>query len=123
MSTIPYVANVVILVPIALPTVFRLFPTDQSRFTESEGWRILVGALWSAILLLSIFGLFQPLRSSPVLVLQVIYKSIWLAVYVAPRLLRGETESIPWGITVSFAAIVLIWPFLIPWSYLLGVAP
>jgi hypothetical protein len=115
-----YVANIVILIPIAVPTVFRLFPTDQGRFQESAGWRILVGGLWTGILVLSILGLFDPLRYSPVLLLQVIYKSIWLAVYVLPRLLRREYSSIPWGIAGSFAAIVVIWPFLIPWGYLFG---
>ncbi len=115
-----YWTNIVILTPIAIPTVFKLFAADQARFTESAGWRILVGALWTAILILSALGLSQPLRYSPVLLLQVIYKSVWLAVYVLPQLLRGNLKAIPWGITLSFAAIVLIWPFIMPWAYLVG---
>jgi hypothetical protein len=115
-----YATNISILVPIGVPTVFRLFPTDQGRFAESEGWRILVGALWTGILVLSVLGLFQPLRFSPVLLLQVIYKSIWLVLYALPRLVRGDANQIPWGIAGSFALIVLIWPFLIPWDYVLG---
>jgi hypothetical protein len=113
-----YVANIVILVPIAFGTVFRLFPTDQAAFIESPGWRIMAGALWLAILVLSMLGLRHPLRYSPVLLLQEIYKTTWLAVYAAPRLMCGDFTSIPWGITASFAAIALIWPFLIPWKYL-----
>jgi hypothetical protein len=115
-----YCANIVLLVPIAVPTVFRLFPTDQGRFQESQGWRVLVGALWSGILVLSILGLFNPLQYSPVLFLQLIYKMVWLAVYAMPRILRGESQAIPWGIAGSFSAIVVIWPFLIPWAYLFG---
>lgn len=115
-----YWANIAILTPIAVPTVFRLFPTDQARFTESAGWRVLVGSLWSGILVLSILGLFHPLRYSPVLLLQLIYKSAWLAVYVAPRLVRGDRTAIPSGIAGSLTAIVVIWPFVIPWAYLLG---
>ena len=115
-----YWANIAILAPIAVPTVFRLFPTDQARFAESAGWRVLVGALWAGILVLSILGLFHPLRYSPVLLLQLVYKSVWLAVYVAPRLIRGDLKTVPWGIAGSFAAIVAVWPFVIPWAYLLG---
>ena len=115
-----YWANIALLVPIAMPTVFRLLPTDQARFEESAGWRVLVGSLWFAILVLSVLGLFQPLRYSPVLLLQLIYKSLWLAVYVVPRLLRGEVDQVPWGIAGSFALIVIVWPWLIPWAYLLG---
>lgn len=115
-----YWANIAILTPIAAPTVFRLFPTDQARFAESAGWRVLVGALWSGILVLSILGLLHPLRYSPVLLLQLVYKSIWLTVYVAPRVVRGDWKTIPAGIALSFSAIVAVWPFVIPWTYLLG---
>jgi hypothetical protein len=116
---IAYVINLVVLLPIAIPTLFRLYPTDQGRFEESAGWRVLVGALWTAILVLSVLGLFAPLRYSPVLVLQLIYKSLWLLVYVAPRVARGDIRSVPWGIASSFAVIVLVWPWIIPWGYLL----
>jgi hypothetical protein len=115
-----YAVNVAVLAPIAVPTVFRLFPTDQGRFAESQGWRVLVGALWLAILVLSILGLFHPLRYSAVLLLQLIYKSVWLGVYVVPRLYRRELAAVPWGITSCFALIVIVWPFLIPWACLLG---
>ena len=46
---VAYWINIVVLVPIAIPTVFRLFPRDQHRFEESAGWRVLVGSLWSSI--------------------------------------------------------------------------
>lgn len=38
-----YWADIAIPVPIAVRTVFRLFPTDQERFEESAGWRVLAG--------------------------------------------------------------------------------
>ncbi len=118
--TIAYGLNIAILVPIAVPTIFRLFPTDDGRFAESEGWRVLVGSLWLAILILSLLGLVWPLLYAPVLLLQLIYKSAWLLVYAAPRASRGDWRSIPWGIAASFLAIVLAWPFLIPWRALMG---
>jgi hypothetical protein len=60
-----YVANILILVPIGVPTVFRLLPIDQGRFAESERWRILVGALWAGILVLSVLGSFSRCASAP----------------------------------------------------------
>lgn len=45
---------------------------------------------------------------------------LWLGVYALPRLRRGEVRSLPAGIAVSFAAIVLVWPWLIPWRHLLA---
>lgn len=117
---IAYLANIALLLPIAVPTMLRLYHTDQAKFPESAGWRVLVGALWTAILVLSALGLREPLRYSPVLLLQLIYKSLWLLVYVLPLAVRGKWRLIPWGIAGSFLAIVLVWPWLMPWSYLLG---
>ena len=115
---IAYWANVVILVPVGISTVFRLFPTDEGRFPESPGWRIIVGGQWVAILVLSVLGLFYPERFSPVLLLQVIYKVIWLSVYAVPRLVRGDADLVPRPLLVIFSAIVVGWPFIIPWGYL-----
>lgn len=117
---IAYAANILILVPIAIPTLLRLGDAAQGRFDESAGWRTLVGALWTAILVLSLLGLRAPLVYCPVLLLQVIYKGLWLGVYALPRLCRGEGRGVPAGIAVSFAAIVLVWPWLIPWRHLLA---
>jgi len=117
-----YWVNIVVLGPIAISTVFRLFPTDQARLEESAGWRVLAGAFWVSVVVLSILGLFQPLRYSPVLLFQVIYKVVWLAVYVAPRLLRGESDAVPWIMTAAFVAYVVVWPFIIPWAYVLGLS-
>jgi hypothetical protein len=113
-----YAFNLLVLLPIAVPTLLRLYPTDQGRFEESAGWRTLVGALWTAILVLSALGLYAPLRFSPVLVLQLIYKTLWLFVFALPRVVKLSARNVPWGIAGSFLIIVLVWPFIIPWGYL-----
>lgn len=84
-----YLANIVILLPVAVPTALHWWKTDEGRFAESAGWRVIVGALWTGILVLSLLGLREPLRYSPVLLLQLIYKSLWLVIYALPRL-RGR---------------------------------
>jgi hypothetical protein len=113
-----YAFNLLVLLPIAVPTLLRLYPTDQERFEESAGWRTLVGALWTAILVLSALGLYAPLRFSPVLILQVIYKALWLLVFALPRVVKGRAGSVPWGIAGTFLLIVILWPLVIPWGYL-----
>lgn len=115
-----YAANMMILVPIAIPTVLKLYPTDQGKFDESAGWRVLAGSLWTGIMILSLLGFLSPIIYSPVLLLQLIYKTIWLVTYAAPLAYRREWDRIPWGITASFLVIVLVWPWIIPWAYLFG---
>ena len=115
-----YDANLAILLPNAIPTLLRIYRTDQGCFPESAGWRVLVGSLWTAIMVLSALGLRDPMRYSPVLLLQLIYKSLWLVVFALPLVRRRESHLIPRGIAISFVAIVVLWPWLIPWAYLLG---
>ena len=116
---LPYIANIVILIPVALGSLTGLLPISRGHFPESAGWRTTTGSLWTAILACSIAGLFQPVVFAPVLLLQVIYKTVWLGYYVAPRLKDADSrKEIHWGIAVSFLLIVISYPFLIPWSVL-----
>ena len=111
-------ANILILVPIGFGTLLKPSLTDHGVFAESAGWRTLVGSLWVAILACSALGVVWPSYFAWLLVFQVIYKSVWLLVYAAPRVLSGRRQEIPAGIALSFVAIVLIWPWFIPWRQL-----
>lgn len=74
----------------------------------------LVGCLWLAIAVLSIWGLWRPLTFSPVLLLQLIYKSSWLIVVAIPAI--KNNQSYPSGMALFFLVWVLVLPFVIPWN-------
>jgi hypothetical protein len=116
---LPYLANIAILVPVALGSLTGLLPISGGHFPESAGWRTIAGSLWTGILVCSIAGLFQPVVFAPILFLQVIYKAVWLMFYVLPRLKNaGTRKEIHWGIASSFTFIVILYPLVIPWSAL-----
>ena len=120
----PYIFNIIVLVPIALMTLLggerggQL--ASQGKFTESEGFRTILGSLWTTILIGSVIGLFRPVTMSPLLLIQVVYKTLWLFVFVLPRLLTGRNQEVPWGISLTFLVIVLSYPWVIPWRLLFG---
>jgi hypothetical protein len=122
MSAVTYLywANIFILIPVGFATLLKPSVTDQGAFVESAGWRALVGSLWLAILVCSVLGLVSPGSFLWLLVFQVIYKSVWLLTYALPRLTNGRRSEIPAGIAISFLAIVLVWPWFIPWRQLLA---
>jgi len=74
---IVYLANILVAGWISISSLF--FPERaqmtvfENQFEYSEAIR-LVGALWGAIFLLSIVGLFFPMKMSLVLLFQLIYK-------------------------------------------------
>ena len=93
----------------ALRTVF------ENAVAYSEAIR-LVGALWGAIFLISILGLFFPERMSVVLLFQLIYKGSWLLAVALPAHLNGEPY--PAGMARFFVVWVVVLPFVIPWRTL-----
>lgn len=115
-----YAANILIL----LPVLFSMFTDSggksirafQGRVENSEGLRLLVACLWSSILLLSCLGLICPERFVAVLMLQVVYKSLYLLLYILPKFRREGAGSIPGGLTASFVLIVIVYPVLICFS-------
>lgn len=121
---LPYVFNIIVLIPIGLLTLVGGEKGGQlacqNKFPESEGFRTILGSLWTAILIGSVLGLFFPITMSALLLIQVIYKTLWLMVYAMPRLLKRRSNEVPWGIALTFFIIVVSYPWVIPWGQLFG---
>lgn len=111
-----YLANIFVAGWISITSLF--FPKTaaatvfQNAYQPTEVMR-LVGCLWLAIALLSVLGLWKPLTFSPVLLVQLIYKSLWLLVVALPALLSGQ--PFPKAMAVFFAVWVVVLPAVIPW--------
>ena len=119
----PYIFNIVVLVPVGLTTLLggekggqRVF---QDKFPESAGIRTILGSLWTAILIGSVIGLFHPVSMSPLLLIQVLHKPLWLVIFVAYLMVHGQGHAVPWGVAGTFLFIVVTYPWVIPWSGIL----
>lgn len=80
--------------------------------------RNLILCLWAGIAVCSLFGLVWPEAFVALLVMQVTYKSAFLIVYVLPRVRARAWQEIPYGVSISFLAIVLVWPWFIAAAWL-----
>lgn len=112
-----YLANIFVAGWISISSLFYPKIAQQTVFTNaveySESIR-LVGALWGAIFILSIVGLFYPKEMSLVLLFQLIYKATWLIVVAMPAQLNANTYPKP--MAVFFLIWVVVLPFVIPWK-------
>ena len=119
-----YIFNIILLIPVGLMTLLGGEKGGQlacqGKFPESEGFRTILGSLWTAILIGSVLGLFFPITMSALLLIQVIYKTLWLLVYAMPRILNQRTNEVPWGIASVFFIIIVSYPWIIPWAQLFG---
>jgi hypothetical protein len=106
----PFILNILILVPVCYSMFFGggVANVFEGKVDESAGLRLLVGSLWTTILAASVCGLFQPAFFAPVILIQVFYKALWLAAFIAPLWLGGK--PIPFGISAVFAFIVVSYP-------------
>jgi hypothetical protein len=112
-----YCANILVAGWISITSLFNpqkaQMTVFEGNFVYSEAIR-LVGALWFAIFLLSILGLFYPEKMSLVLLFQLIYKSSWLIFAALPAIMNNQPY--PKGMAVFFVIWVIILPFVIPWK-------
>lgn len=114
-----YMANIIVAGYIGITSLF--FPKLSSSTIFQNSYQAteiirLVGCLWFAIAILSLFGLWRPMTFSPVLLLQLIYKGSWLLVVAIPAIKNNQTY--PSGMVTFFLVWVLVLPFVIPWTEL-----
>jgi hypothetical protein len=107
-----YAFNILILVPVCYSMLLGAGVANvfEGKVIESEGLRLMVGSLWFGILVASIAGLLWPSFFAPVIIVQVIYKTLWLLIFVLPLLYSGK--AVPVGISSVFAFIAVSYPLI-----------
>jgi hypothetical protein len=116
-----YIANIIVAGTVGWMSLFdpnRAATTVFSSTTEPNLPMGIVGSFWLTIALLSVAGLFSPVRFSIVLLVQLIYKSLWLIAVAVPAILAGRTDSIPIGMAIFFLIWAIVLPFVIPFRLL-----
>ncbi|WP_282946630.1 MULTISPECIES: hypothetical protein [unclassified Sphingopyxis] len=107
-----YGANILILLPVVTALLWSgTAAVFGPGVPESAGLRLLVAALWGAILLCSVIGLAWPRPMMGILLLQILYKTGWLLTFVLPAI--RASEPVPWGPTLVFIPIILLWPLIL----------
>jgi len=78
----------------------------------------IVGSIWVAFAILSVFGLRSPLKFVPVLFLQLCYKAVWFIGVVLPLLVTAQFPTYAILHAVIFATYIVGDIIAIPFSYL-----
>jgi hypothetical protein len=112
-----YILNIIVAGYISVTALF--FPKNalqtvfENSIQYSEVIR-LVGALWFAVFLISILGLFYPKQMQLIFLFQLIYKFSWLLAVALPALYLGK--EFPKGMGMFFLIWVIILSFVIDWE-------
>lgn len=74
-------------------------------------------AFWATLSLLAAVGIRYPLRMLPLLLVQLVYKSIWLLAVALPSSLTGAADAAVAEMTGVFLVGVVLDLLVIPWPY------
>jgi hypothetical protein len=107
---------VMILSPGFVPSLFRMPAQDPFIYGVA-------GSIWLSFGILSVLGLRAPVRFLPVLLMQLCYKTIWLAGVVLPLLFRGDFPVYGVVFTLIMASYVVLDLIAIPFSLLFCAEP
>lgn len=87
-------------------------------FEPNEG---VAFAFWGALSLIALLGLRFPVRMLPILLLQFLYKLIWIAAVGYPLMVQGELGEVGMDLFKANVAGVMIDGVAIPWLYTIRV--
>jgi hypothetical protein len=99
-----------IFIPDVMQSAFRFPSQDPVVFG-------ITGSVYAAFGLISILGLKSPLKFTPVLLLQLCYKAIWLVGVVLPLLFSGRFPLYATTLLIIFATYIIGDLIAIPFSY------
>ena len=87
-----YVANIALTGVVGSISLFATGSAPRYVFHEAyernDSMRV-IGSFWIAIGIVSLMGIFRPMKFCPILVVQIIYKGLFLIVEVIPKLARN----------------------------------
>ena len=80
----------------------------------------ILGALWLALGTAAAFGLADPVKFSPILFVQFVYKSAWMLAVAVPAIVGGNRDPGLLFLAGLFAVWAVVLAFAVPFRYLLG---
>ena len=87
---------------------------------HTKAWPLMNGVVWcllAAVSILAAWGIRYPLQMLPVLLFELIWKSIWLISVALPLWSAGEMDARTSSTVVDCFVGVILMPIVIPWSY------
>jgi hypothetical protein len=108
-----YLFIVVGLAIVRWPEVIQQFIYQEKSWELMDG---VVACMLTAFSALSVLGLRYPLQMLPLLLWELLWKSIWLIIVALPLWSAGQMDESTWE-TVFACLFVLIIPFIIPWRF------
>ncbi|WP_431478556.1 hypothetical protein [Massilia eburnea] len=101
---------------------FMLGQTTWTEILTHQGqWepnKAVAWTVWTAFATLAGLGLLRPVKMLPIILLEILYKVMWLAIVAYPLWSRGELAGSPAESTAYAFLGVLLAIIAVPWGYI-----
>jgi len=101
---------------------FMLGQTTWTEILTHQGqWepnKAVAWTVWTAFATLAGLGLLRPVKMLPIILLEILYKVMWLAIVAYPLWSRGELAGSPAESTTYAFLGVLLAIIAVPWGYI-----
>ncbi|HYE52855.1 MAG TPA: hypothetical protein VEB20_24880 [Azospirillaceae bacterium] len=104
---------------VGLGLAVTIWPRLLSHGPDWPLMNSVVAALLGGVSVLALLGLRYPLQMLPVLLFELVWKSIWLSLVAAPLWLAGQMDERTMGTVTDCLVTVVILP-AIPWGYVVA---
>lgn len=105
---------------IGVGLILSVWPGVFSSIGRTADSHTVVGAILVSFSLLALLGLRYPLKLLPILIFELIWKSLWLLGFSLPAYLSGSMDEYAAGTTFACALGVILTPLVIPWRYVVS---
>lgn len=93
-------------------------PDATSSVGVSADAYTVINAILIGFMLLSVVGVFYPLKMLPVLMLELLWKVLWLCIFALPMYLNAGLDDYATGVAFACAIGVVLTPLVLPWRYI-----
>lgn len=105
---------------IAVGLILSVWPGVFSSIGKRADSHSVVGVILISFSLLALLGLRYPLKLLPILIFELLWKSLWLLAVSLPAYLNGSMDEYSVGTTFACAMGVVLTPLVIPWRYVIN---
>ena len=94
-------------------------PDALSSVGRSADSYTVINAMLLGFMILSFVGVFYPLKMLPVLMLELLWKLVWLGLFALPMYLSSGLDEYSSGVAVACFVGVVLTPLVLPWRYII----
>ena len=105
---------------IAVGLGFEIWPGLVRHENAWTLWRGVGTSLLAAVSVLAVLGIRYPLQMLPVLLFELVWKSIWLMAIALPLWSADQLDTDTWETIYACLMGIVLMPIVIPWPYVLA---